>query len=1265
MEPTRNPHLHPFLALFLAICPAIFAQPEDRLHAPIDSRNQIPLHGTRNPRIANLPDDGPVASEERIQGLGFRFKPTQKQTAALEALLEEQQDPWSPNYHAWLTPEEYGDRFGLSPNDYARVSAWLQSEGFQIDSNSRSRTWITFSGTARHLRRTFGVDLHRFQVKGRAHYASVGEAQIPAALESLVYTLRGLDNLPAEPRARIQPRMNLQSGDHALGPGDLATIYNINPLLQRGFDGSGQKIVVAGKSTLKLSDLRAFRDLYGLPQNDPKIILVPGFPDPGTNDEFEEVTADVELVGAIARKATIFYVNAPAAWAAVEYAIDQNLAPVISYSFGGCEKDAVSQPELVQASHGMAQQANAQGITWVASTGDTGVAGCESQREDAMGVSGMSISLPAGFPEVTAVGGTMFVEGSGNYWASGYTKAVPTALSYIPEAGWNDLEGPFLAASSGGASMFYTRPSWQAGPGVPNGNWRMVPDLSFAADWTHDPYIIVFQGDTWSWGGTSAATPVFAGVLTILNQYLVSTGVQSKPGLGNVNPRLYQMARSTSGVFHDVTAGNNIVPCKIGTPDCTTGKYGSTATSGWDAVTGLGSLDVNNFVLNWQDKPNMTVPSTTVSATANPATIATGGSALMTAVVKPASGAALPTGPVYFSLGQTSLGYANLATTAGTASASLTVKSGQLATGTNTIAVFYGGSSDFLSSTTTVVVTVSAPAATASAVTVTAQPSPVYKQAPDPDGYAWYYTLTLTETAGLATKVTSFTIDGADYSPQIPAIFGDTTLPAHGTLTAAMRSRIASVPADRTFAFAGIDPGGRKWTQQVMLSFLGEPSSSQVSGAISLTSVPATVRQMTKPDPHCPADRPLYQQIYLNETNGAAVRLTKLMADGADLSDQIQSWFGSLRLAPFGTLHAEICWESGAPPITRSFQVEGIDGAGNTVKSNIQVAFRTGAALPGTLAVSKNQVQLLSDSGLAGASINVTLPAGESWNVTAIAMNRKTSWLTASPASGKGPAQVNLSASAAGLANGVYVATLIFQAEFMTPQIIEVPVVFAVGISGDTQITGAQNAASFQPAFAPGMLMSLYGTNLANSTQAAKSIPLPLNLGSVMATVNGVPAPLWFVSPGQINVQIPYETALGSALVVVNNNGQAGYYVIHVTAAAPGIFNNSGALTPAATASRGSSVSIYVTGEGELVPMLETGVPPSANISPGQLPHPRGAVKVTVGGVPADVTFVGNPWLVGITQWNFTVPANAPTGAQPVVVLVGGVPSVPQTLTVK
>jgi uncharacterized protein (TIGR03437 family) len=194
----------------------------------------------------------------------------------------------------------------------------------------------------------------------------------------------------------------------------------------------------------------------------------------------------------------------------------------------------------------------------------------------------------------------------------------------------------------------------------------------------------------------------------------------------------------------------------------------------------------------------------------------------------------------------------------------------------------------------------------------------------------------------------------------------------------------------------------------------------------------------------------------------------------------------------------------------------------------------------------------------------------------------------------------------------------------------------------------------------------VFGTQLAAVTRAAAVLPLPLELAGVSATVNGVSAPLYYVSPGQINVQVPYETGTGLAVLGVNNNGQVASFPFTVAPAAPGLFTTTdGSLTPSATARQGQIAVAYITGDGDTTTFQITGASPPAGTATSKLPRPRLPVTVTVGGIAATVTFAGiPPGLAGISQVNFTVPVTAPLGVQPVVISVGGVRTQTGRLTV-
>jgi uncharacterized protein (TIGR03437 family) len=223
------------------------------------------------------------------------------------------------------------------------------------------------------------------------------------------------------------------------------------------------------------------------------------------------------------------------------------------------------------------------------------------------------------------------------------------------------------------------------------------------------------------------------------------------------------------------------------------------------------------------------------------------------------------------------------------------------------------------------------------------------------------------------------------------------------------------------------------------------------------------------------------------------------------------------------------------------------------------------------------------------------------------------------------------------------------------------------GSAATPAVASVTNGASFKPGFAPGSVISVFGSELSPVTQGASSVPLPLSISGVAVLVNGVAAPLYYASSGQLNVQIPYETTVNSpAVLSINNNGQVTAQTFEVAAAAPGIFtSSSGALVPTSSAALGQEVAFYVTGAGAVTPAISDGAAPAASTLLADLPKPVQNTTVSIGGAQANIDFIGVPsGLVGVTQINVQVPNGIAAGVQPVVVTVNGVASTPATITI-
>jgi hypothetical protein len=671
-------------ALYLLVAQIALAQSTavaPRITQAVDETKLVTLAGNTHRMAQAQFDQGAAPDSLPLRRMMIVLKRSPEQESALRTLLDQQQDSSSPNFHKWLTPDEFGKQFGPADADIQVVKQWLEGHGFQVTNITRGKTVMEFNGTAGLIRPAFHTEIHKFLVNGEPHWSNISNPQIPAALAPVVGEVASLNsffkkpahvvvkqNVPAKKGPGPTPSLLLTDGSFVLQPSDWATIYNVNPVYTASITGSGKTIGIVGRSNIVLSDVTQFRTLAGLPANAPTVVL--NGPDPGDLGGGEEVEAllDNEWSGAIGKGATVKFVvsesteTADGVTLSEVYIVDNDLTDIMSESFSLCETVEDQFPDQLMLDEELAEQAAAQGITFVAATGDSGAANCDA-GSSATETQGLAVGLPASTPFTTAVGGTIFNENNDNtpYW----NPTTGAALKYIPEDVWNETCAPGtcaqgqppLASGGGGVSILFSKPAFQAGvAGIPNDSARDVPDISFSAA-GHDGYIVCVGGSCADpnnisidiISGTSASTPSFAGVMSLVDQ---KTG--SRQGLANIV--LYHLAASETFancnastlepgtppagtcVFNDVTVGNNSVPGETGYPN---GKYA--ATVGYDPATGLGSANVANLVNGWGGVAR-TATTTTLSIT--PTSIMHGTNVTASGTVTGSGGT--PTGDVAF-----------------------------------------------------------------------------------------------------------------------------------------------------------------------------------------------------------------------------------------------------------------------------------------------------------------------------------------------------------------------------------------------------------------------------------------------------------------------------------------------------------------------------------------------------------------------------------------------------------------------------------------
>jgi pseudomonalisin len=596
----------------------------------INEADRVITHGNVHPLARAEFDRGSADLNLPMENMILQLSPRASAKADLDTLLADLQNPKSPNFHHFLTPQEFGLRFGPTDQDVADAANWLKSHGFRIEQIGNGKLWINFSGNVQQVEQAFQTNIRQFEVDGQIHYANATDPSIPRAFASLVQGVVSLHDFPLKHDANLRqlpPNFNLANGSNALAPGDFATIYNLTPLYNAGIDGTGQTIAIVGRTDIVLGDVQFFRSNFLLPAKDPVFIHNLNPPGDLHGTEEGEADLDVEWSGAVAKNATIDFVisksthTSDGADLSAQFIVDNNLAPVMSMSFSLCEASLGATRNSFF--NNLWAQAAAQGITALVSTGDSGAAGCDA--DTALTGTVQAVSGISSTPNNVAVGGTEFNDGAGGFWAAANNPDGSSALGPIPEIVWNEsgtipVTGKDLFATGGGVSTLYAKPIYQAGPGVPADGFRDVPDVALNSA-AHTPYLII-QGHTANVtglvgaSGTSAAAPSFAGIMALVVQ---KTGAPQ----GNANSVLYSMAATQfaggTAVFNDITSGNNSVP-KV---------TGFAAAPGYDQATGWGSVNAANLVNTW----NNNSPDFALAASPKSQSVVQGNSVTYSAVI--------------------------------------------------------------------------------------------------------------------------------------------------------------------------------------------------------------------------------------------------------------------------------------------------------------------------------------------------------------------------------------------------------------------------------------------------------------------------------------------------------------------------------------------------------------------------------------------------------------------------------------------------------
>jgi len=497
----------------------------------VDESSLITLRGNTPPLAQSKFDQGPAPASLPAPRMLLVLTRSTQQEADLQTYLQSVQNADSPAYRKFLTPDEFGARFGVSDADLQAVQTWLTTRGFTVNKVSRGRTAIEFSGTVGQLQSAFHTSIHSYLINGVSQLSNSIDPQIPAALSPVVAGLASLNSFRPKAHFIRGPSGFYNAATHTitpsytigdttngytifLGPADAATIYDTPTTLNATppattYNGTGVTIGIAGDSNVNITQIANYRSTFGVVAN-PLTVVVDGT-DPGENGDAIEAYLDTEVSGGIAPGANVILYTAAdtslnaGLFLAIQRALDDNQADILNVSFGGCE--AIQGTSGNQYIQNLWQQAAAQGISVTVSTGDSGSAGCDDPNSEYVANQGLAVNGLGSTPYNIAVGGTDF-DVLYSKFPSSFTQYVDltntlpnhrSALAYIPEEPWNNSTGintnvagnkPLsfffgsaqydnIVGGGGGISTVYPVPSWQST--FATGTARNLPDVSFLA----------------------------------------------------------------------------------------------------------------------------------------------------------------------------------------------------------------------------------------------------------------------------------------------------------------------------------------------------------------------------------------------------------------------------------------------------------------------------------------------------------------------------------------------------------------------------------------------------------------------------------------------------------------------------------------------------------------------------------------------------------------------------------------------------------------